>query len=97
MIGMFSDIIWPLSAGFLLGLFFFGGLWLTVRHCLDRPHAGVWFSLSFLLRVVVSCSGIYLVGAASPLHLLLCGAGFLIARFVMTNPRTQRKVYAYKS
>ena len=97
MISIISAIIWPLGAGILLGLFFFGGLWLTIHHCLERPYAALWFSFSFFIRIFISCSGIYLVGPSSPLHLLLCGAGFLLARCAMTKPRSRRKAYAYKS
>ena len=97
MITIITDIIWPGTAGLLLGLFFFGGLWLTIRHCIERPYAGLWFSLSFFLRIVISCGGIYVVAAPSPLRLLLCCAGFLGARLLLTKPRNREKAYAYKS
>lgn len=97
MTDIFSDIIWPGVAGLLIGLFFFGGLWLTLRLCLERPRAGLWFSLSLLLRVILSCVGIYFVAAPSPLRLLVCTLGFIVARIVLTKTRTLEKAYAYKS
>ncbi len=97
MITLVTDIIWPVTAGILLGLFFFGGLWLTIRHTINHPTAWLWFSLSFFLRIVISCAGIYLVTVPSPLRLLLCCGGFIVARLLLTKPRNQGKAYAFKS
>ena len=97
MIVLITGIIWPVTAGILLGLFFFGGLWLTIRHTINRPAAGLWFSFSFILRIIISCAGIYFVAVPSPLRLLLCCCGFIVARLLLTRPRGREKAYAYKS
>ncbi len=89
--------IWPAAAGFALGLFFFGGLWLTIRLALRSPHSGLWFSLSLLLRLLLTCAAMLYVAAASPQRLLLCGGGFLVARLLLTRILPAKGgQYAYK-
>ncbi len=34
-----------------LGLLYFGGLWLTVRHAVQGPKSAAWFALSSLTRL----------------------------------------------
>ena len=68
-------------AGTLLGVMFYGGLWLTIRRA-HRPGAPVlWFPASFLLRTGVALAGIYFVGRDGGLALLGCLVGFVLARF----------------
>ena len=98
MTGLVMDIIWPGAAGMMLGGFFFGGLWLTIRCFINRTHAGLWFSLSLLLRTVISCAGIYAIAAGSPLRLLFCAGGFMVARVLLSRAVGGGKgTYAYKS
>ena len=49
-----------LVAGVLLGAFFFGGLWWTVRKGLSSNRAALWFLGSLLLRMSVTLTGFYL-------------------------------------
>ena len=61
-----------LVAGVLLGAFFFGGLWWTVRKGLSSKRAALWFLGSMLLRMSVALTGFYFVsgrqlGAAAAL------------------------------
>jgi F1F0 ATPase subunit 2 len=73
------------SAGLALGLFYFGGLWLTVRKisCSRRP--GLLMSGSFVVRLLVTLCGFYLVMDGSLERVLACLAGFLVMRFVLTR------------
>ncbi|MGA7826526.1 MAG: ATP synthase subunit I [Geobacteraceae bacterium] len=72
-------------AGLALGFFHFGGLWLTVRKipCSGRPV--VLLSCSFLVRQVVTLSGIYLVMDGQLQRLLACLGGFLLMRIILTR------------
>lgn len=71
------------AAGMVLGLFFFGGLWLTVRK-LPATHRPAMLTLGSLLgRMAVTITGFYLVTAQRWERLLACLAGFVLMRLVM--------------
>jgi len=71
-------------AGVVLGGFFFGGLWWTVRKGAASRRPGRWFFGSLLLRMGIAVSGFYLIGADDWRRLLICLLGFVIARFIVT-------------
>ena len=79
-------------AGLLLGVFFFGGLYWTVRRGLASTHPARWFVASLAVRLAVTLYGFYLVAGAQWPRLLACLVGFLIARGAITwftrGPRT---------
>ncbi|MGB7756169.1 MAG: ATP synthase subunit I [Salinisphaera sp.] len=82
-----SDLPWlglALLAGGALGTFFFGGLWWTVRRCLESPQPVLWLGPSLLLRIGVTVAGFYVVGQGDWRQLLACLIGFVIARFIVT-------------
>lgn len=72
-------------AGLALGLFYFGGLWLTVRRitCSKRP-ALLMFG-SFVIRMLVTLCGFYFVMDGRWERLLACLSGFLATRIVLTR------------
>ncbi|RXJ49624.1 ATP synthase subunit I [Gelidibacter gilvus] len=72
-------------AGMLLGVIFFGGLWLTVNKGLGSKRATLIFFGSLILRMAIILTGFYFVGGDSWQKLLACLVGFLIARIVITN------------
>lgn len=74
-----------LLAGGALGIIFFGGLWLTVKKGLRAKQPGLIFIFSFVLRMAIVLAGFYYIGAGSWQKLVICLAGFLIARFAMTR------------
>ena len=74
-----------LLAGLLLGAFFFGGLWWTIRMGTPSEWSGLLFSGSFLLRTIIACAGFYLVSRGDWRKLLACLLGFLIARIAVTR------------
>jgi F1F0 ATPase subunit 2 len=74
-----------LAAGLALGTVFFGGLWWTIARGLDSRFAALWFFGSLLLRTGMALSGFYLVGRGSWERLVVCLAGFLIARLIVTR------------
>lgn len=77
-------LIGACAAGGLLGLFFFGGLWWTVRKGTRARWAALWFSGSLLVRSAVVLAGFYLVSAWQWPRLLACVAGFAVARGAAT-------------
>nr|WP_320114987.1 ATP synthase subunit I [uncultured Desulfuromonas sp.] len=68
------------TVGVMLGLFFFAGLWWTVRRAVISPRPALWFIGSMLIRVAVTLVGFYWVSADQWWRLLLCTAGFIVAR-----------------
>ena len=74
--------------GLGLGLFYFGGLWLTVRQLPHTQRPVLLLVVSFLLRLAIALICFYLIvkgdlGLQSLLSLLSCILGFLIVRAIL--------------
>ena len=69
--------------GGLLGVNFFGGLWLTVRHCVSSQHPALWIFASLLLRMAITLTGFYWVANGDWQRLMLCLLGFIMMRFIV--------------
>lgn len=81
---------WPLLlaamlAGFGLGLFFFGGLWWTTQRVAVVRSPGVFVLVSFVGRTLVTLLGFYLIMGGSWQRLVLCTAGFILARVFLVR------------
>ncbi len=79
-------LILSILAGILLGIFFFGGLWWTVKKITagnSKPY--FLFLVSFIIRTVVVLAGFYLLLTAGWQYLLSALAGFLIARTILAS------------
>jgi len=74
------SLVPALSTGVLLGIFFFGGLFYTIRKGLPSRHPAFLFLGSWLLRMIVVAGGFFLIAAGQREKLLACAAGFMIAR-----------------
>jgi F1F0 ATPase subunit 2 len=86
---MNEPLIWILAllAGALLGAFFFGGLWWTIRKGLASSAPALWFLGSLIVRTAVVLGGFFLVSAGSWQRMIACLLGFVIARFVIVQLR----------
>jgi F1F0 ATPase subunit 2 len=75
----------PLILGFLLGYFYFGSLWLTVKQLptTQWPFRLIIFSL--FGRLVITLLGLYLIMNGNWQRILIALLGFLIARHFMIN------------
>lgn len=81
-------LVLSLSAGILLGTFFFGGLWWTVRRGILSRRPGLWFIGSTLLRISVVMTGFYFLldlPGESWQILLAALLGFITTRLVATR------------
>jgi F1F0 ATPase subunit 2 len=76
-------IVLSLAAGGVLGCFFFGGLWITVRRLPTARHPAVLMLGSFFGRSAILMLGFYLVAAGRWEQLVACLVGFFIARQLM--------------
>lgn len=81
-----ASIAAALCAGLMLGAFFFGGLWWTVRKSLSARHPALLVLSSMLIRMGAVLAGLYFIGGSGPQwqwqRLLACLAGVLAARFI---------------
>ena len=69
-----------LLAGVGLGLFYFGGLWLTVQQLLTIRRPVALLLVSYMGRIGVTLLGFYVVAGGHWERLLVCLLGFLIIR-----------------
>lgn len=72
-------------SGFLLGIFFFGGLWFTVSNGLLSKSPALWFTISLLVRVTAVVTGFYYLSSGHWERLMACLLGFVIARIAVTK------------
>lgn len=80
------DRLWLIVAGgfgLLLGTFFFGGLWWTVKHGLASTKPALWLVGSSLLRTAIVLAGFYAIGRDDWKRLLAALVGFIVARFIV--------------
>lgn len=77
------SLVAPFLAGAMLGLFYFGGLWLTLRriHCVTTP--GLLLIASFAGRMAVVLPAFYYVMAGQWERVAACLVGFLVIRSVI--------------
>lgn len=68
-------------AGLLIGVFFFGGLWWTIKMGMRSKYPAIWFIASFVIRFGTSLTVFFLMVSDNRWErLLVCLAGFVIAR-----------------
>ncbi len=70
-------------AGMGFGLFYFGGLWLTLQKIATRQSWTLWLGISFILRLAVVLTGFFLLMQGNWLKLVALTTGFIIIRIVM--------------
>lgn len=83
-----NEWLWLLpvfAGGAALGIFFFGGLLLTVQNGLSARHPAVWFILSIVLRTGVVLAGFYFLGSGEWERFVACLLGFMLVRFLLTK------------
>lgn len=79
------ELILSLAAGLLLGAFFLGGLWWTVRRALVSSRPYLVTAGSFLLRTAAVMAVFWLLLNLGWKHLLAGLTGFVLSRVVLTR------------
>jgi F1F0 ATPase subunit 2 len=69
--------------GLVLGVLFFGGLWLTVKKSVTSKIPALWVFGSFFLRVGITLIGFYYISLGHWQRLLICVLGFVAARYIV--------------
>lgn len=78
-------LLLALLEGALLGMFFFAGLWWTVRKIESSKQVALLFLASMLLRTSVVLVGFYFILGDNWQRLLAGLLGFIIARIIVTR------------
>ena len=76
-------LVLALFIGILLGVFFFGGLWWTVKKGVLSKRPSLWFLGSLIFRIAVTLSVFYFVSCWRPERMLACVGGFLIVNLTL--------------
>ncbi len=78
---------WLLCAlgGVASGVFYFGGLWWTVRAIVGSPRSVLLQLASLLLRTAAALVAFYWIGGGDARRLVACLAGFVLARAIVAR------------
>jgi F1F0 ATPase subunit 2 len=71
--------------GAFLGLFYFGGLWLTLKTVFSKHRPQHWLAASFFARVAVALAGFWVLLRMDPVSFFCTLAGFFLVRIVLTR------------
>lgn len=74
-----------LLAGLALGVFFYGGLWLTIRVLPHARHPVGLMVCSFWTRMLIALAGFLLLTGTSWQYALIALAGFIFGRFAVSR------------
>ena len=85
-------IIIALLTGFILGIFFFGGLWYTLSKTLKFKSPAVWVLGSFFIRTGITLLGFYYISLGAWYHLVLALVGFMAGKFVVMRVTRGKEV-----
>jgi len=80
-----TAMILPFVVGLAVGLFFFGGLYWTVRRLATSRYPAALSLTSMLLRLGVSLAALYLVMAGDWRRLTAAVVGMIVMRLVLVR------------
>ena len=81
-----------LCAGIFIGLFYFGGLWLTLDKMTECGRWGLWLVASFLLRSTMVVFAFWLLAGGDWRRILALAAGFTLVRLLAVKQIQLRPV-----
>lgn len=87
------QIIISFLLGIILGIFYFGGLWLTVKQLAGANRPALLFVSSFMVRILIFTAGFYYAVTTGILQALICIVSFLITRKVFLKYYENDKKY----
>lgn len=82
-----ENINWllPLLAGILLGMFYFAGLWFTIKQLTHWKNPALAMTLSLFLRLGIVVAGFYWFTDGQWQELLIALLGFVVVRMLMAR------------
>lgn len=87
----YLDLMFALLAGVLLGVFFFAGLWWTVRRLGTSRHVAILFLFSMLFRTSMVVLGFYWIMGESWQQLVAGLLGFIVVRLIATRLTNEKE------
>lgn len=78
-------VVLACAAGLVLGLVYFGGLWLTIRQMPRSRHPVALFLASLILRSVIAVTGFFLIMGNHWERAIACLVGFMLVRLILTS------------
>ncbi|HUV39001.1 MAG TPA: ATP synthase subunit I [Planctomycetota bacterium] len=91
------EIAGALAAGVVLGLFYFGGLWWTVRRVMKSPRPHVLILASFVIRMLATLAALWLLLQVHWVLAVVAVAVMIVTRVVLTAKLGKLPVAAAKS
>ncbi len=90
---MNDTVLWilALTGGMVVGVFFFGGLWLTVKKAVAAKNTSLLFAASSVFRICVTLAGLYFISHGNLQRLLIAMIGFIAARFLVSRLTRSRR------
>jgi F1F0 ATPase subunit 2 len=83
--GNVAGLVYAGAVGVVLGLFYYGGLWLTVRRLPELGRPELWIFVSLVLRIAVVVAVLLLLFGEQWERLVAAMAGMLAARIVLVR------------
>lgn len=77
------SVVLALLGGLVIGVFFFGGLWVTIRRVEDVQRPGMALFASSVARMVIALVGFYILAWGRWERLLIAVIGFILARMIV--------------
>jgi F1F0 ATPase subunit 2 len=95
-------ILWGFSFiwGVLLGLFYFGGLWMTLTYISRSKRPKSSLVLSFVIRILLVLIGFWAIIRLDPVAFMLTFSAFLITRVILTRSlgrESRGEIHAHQS
>jgi F1F0 ATPase subunit 2 len=81
-------------AGAAVGVFYFFGLWLTVKKAITAKIPALWISGSYMIRTGITLAGFYYTSQGNWQRMIICLCGFLFGRYLVS--RYTNSTGAYK-
>ena len=78
-------------AGVLLAIFFYSGLWYTVRRLASTGHPILLTIGSFWIRMAIALTGFVILARRGLVDVTLAMAGFVAGRFVVSQFLPERR------
>jgi len=97
-----NSMLWGFSFiwGVLLGFFYFGGLWMTLKHIPRSKKPKSWLFLSFIVRISLILVGFWAIVRSNPVAFMLTFLAFFITRFILTRSlgrESRGEIHAHQS
>lgn len=80
-----TNLILAFTGGLALGAVYLAALWLSVRRLTAVRHPSLWVLATAALRLAVVLIGFYWIGGMHWQQLLVCLAGFVVARLAISS------------